>query len=155
MLVALRADRMADVSAHPAFARLIERGLHLLGAMDEEGLREAIEAPARQSGLIIQAGLVDLLVREVQDEPGALPLLSHALVETWKRREGNTLTVAGYRASGGIRGAVAQSAERVYARVDVAHRPLLRDVVLRLLAPGVGGRTGAQPGAASADRHRP
>ena len=56
----------------------------------------------------------------MQGEPGALPLLSHALRETWKRREGRTLTVAGYRATGGIRGAVAQSAERLYARVDAS-----------------------------------
>jgi hypothetical protein len=34
-------------------------------------------------------------------------LLSHALLETWKRREGSNLTVDGYRESGAIRGAVA------------------------------------------------
>ena len=86
--------------------------------MSEQGLRDAVEAPARQAGLLIEAGLVDLLVGEVEGTPGALPMLSHALMETWKRREGNTLTVAGYAATGGIRGAVAQSAEQVYASVD-------------------------------------
>ena len=63
--------------------------------MSEQGLREAVEAPARQAGLLIEPGLVDLLVGEVEGTPGALPMLSHALLETWKRREGNTLTVAG------------------------------------------------------------
>ena len=105
----------------------------------EHGLREAVEGPARQAGLLIEPGLVDLLVREVEGDPGALPLLSHALLETWKRREGSTLTVAGYRASGGIRGAVAQSAERLYARVDADSAPLLRDLVLRLVSPGTEG----------------
>ena len=65
---------------------------------------------------MVEPGLVDLLVAEVARDPGALPLLSHALQETWRRREGRTLTVAGYRDSGGINGAVAQSAERLYAR---------------------------------------
>ena len=60
---------------------------------------------------------MDLLVREVRDDPGALPLLSHALLETWRRREGNTLTVDGYHATGGIHGAVAQSAEQLYGSV--------------------------------------
>ena len=92
--------------------------------MSEQGLREAIETPARQRGLLIEAGLVDLLVAEVEETPGALPMLSHALVETWNRREGNTLTVAGYAATGGIRGAVAQSAESVYARIDPGQRPI-------------------------------
>lgn len=137
--VALRADRLADLSAHPSASRLLERGLYLVGGLDEDGLRAAIEGPARQSGLVVEPGLVDLLVAEVREDPGALPLLSHALLETWKRREGSTLTVDGYRASGGIRGAVAQSAERLYAGVDATQRELLRDLLLRLVSPGPHG----------------
>ena len=125
--------------AYPGFARLLERGLHLLGAMSEQGLREAVQAPARQAGLLIEAGLVDLLVGEVEGTPGALPMLSHALLETWKRREGNTLTVAGYTATGGIRRAVAQTAEQVYATIDPEHRQMLRDLVLRLVTAGAEG----------------
>ncbi len=135
LVVVLRADRMGEVPAHPELARLVERGLYLLGAMSEDDLRAAIAGPARQAGLPLEAGLVDLLLREVQGEPGALPLLSHALRETWLRREGRTLTVAGYQASGGIRGAVAQSAERVYEHVGPLAQPLLRDLLLRLVAP--------------------
>ena len=119
VVVALRADRLADLSAYSAFSRLVERGLYLVGGLDEAGLRLAVVGPARQAGLILEPGLVDLLVTEVRDDPGALPLLSHALLETWKRREGSTLTVDGYRASGGIHGAVAQSAERLYAQVEL------------------------------------
>lgn len=139
LVLAMRADRLAEVSAYPNFARLLESGLHLLGAMSEQGLGEAVQAPARQAGLLIEAGLVDLLVREVQDTPGALPMLSHALLETWQRREGNILTVAGYAATGGIRRAVAQSAESVYASIDPGHRQLLRDLVLRLVTAGPEG----------------
>jgi WD40 repeat protein/DNA-binding SARP family transcriptional activator len=139
VVLAMRADRLADVAAHPGFARLLESGLHLLGALSEQGLRDAVEAPARQAGLLIEAGLVDLLVGEVEGTPAALPMLSHALLETWKRREGNTLTVAGYTATGGIRRAVAQSAEEVYASIDPGHRPMLRDLVLRLVTAGTEG----------------
>jgi WD40 repeat protein/DNA-binding SARP family transcriptional activator/energy-coupling factor transporter ATP-binding protein EcfA2 len=139
VVIALRADHLAHLSAHAEVARLVERGLYIVGGLGEEGLAEAIEAPARQAGLVVEAGLVDLLVREVKDDPGALPLLSHVLLETWRRREGNTLTVAGYRASGGIHGAVAQSAEALYADVAVDQRHTLRDLVLRLVAPGPQG----------------
>jgi DNA-binding SARP family transcriptional activator/WD40 repeat protein/energy-coupling factor transporter ATP-binding protein EcfA2 len=139
VVIALRADHLAHLSAHAEFARLVERGLYIVGGLGEEGLAQAIEAPARQAGLVVEAGLVDLLVREVKDDPGALPLLSHVLLETWRRREGNTLTVSGYRASGGIHGAVAQSAEALYAHVAVDQRHTLRDLVLRLVAPGPQG----------------
>jgi WD40 repeat protein len=133
LVIALRADRLGDVSAHPDFARLIEPGLHLLSAMSEADLRAAIEGPARQVGLLLEPGLVDLLVREVEGEPGALPLLSHALHQTWQRREGRTLTVDGYQQTGGIRGSVAQSAEAVYDQVPEEQRSLLRDLLLRLV----------------------
>jgi WD40 repeat protein len=135
LVVALRADRLGDVSAHPGFAHLIEPGLHLLGAMSPADLRAAIEGPARQAGLLLEPGLVDLLIREVEGEPGALPLLSHALRETWQRREGRTLTVEGYQRTGGIRGAVAQSAEAVYDQIPDEQRARLRDLLLRLVTP--------------------
>lgn len=139
VVVALRADHLADLTAHTAFSRLVERGLYLVGGLDEAGLRQAVVGPARQAGLLLEPGLVDVLLTEVRDDPGALPLLSHALLETWKRREGNTLTVDGYRATGGIQGAVAQSAELLYAQVEPGLREALRDLVLRLLSPGTKG----------------
>jgi DNA-binding SARP family transcriptional activator/WD40 repeat protein/energy-coupling factor transporter ATP-binding protein EcfA2 len=139
VLVTVRGDRLAQVTEHAGFSRLVEGGLHLVGALDEPGLRQAIERPAEQAGLVIEHGLVDLLVHEVRDDPGALPLLSHALLETWQRREGNTLTVDGYRASGGIHGAVAQSAEQLYAHIEPEQRRQLRDLVLRLVSLGAEG----------------
>ena len=139
VLLSLRGDRLSQVTEHVGFSRLVEQGLHLVGALDDAGLRDAIERPARQAGLLLEPGLVELLVREVRDDPGALPLLSHALVETWQRREGNTLTVEGYHASGGIHGAVAQSAELLYSKVEPEQRHQLRDLVLQLVSPGVDG----------------
>jgi WD40 repeat protein/DNA-binding SARP family transcriptional activator len=133
VVVALRADRLGEVTGHPGFARLIERGLHLLAAMSEPDLRSAVEGPARRAGLLLEPGLVDVLVQEVSGEPGALPLLSHALAQTWERREGRTLTVAGYRAAGGIRGAVARTAENVYQGLAAEQQQGLRDLMLRLV----------------------
>jgi WD40 repeat protein/DNA-binding SARP family transcriptional activator len=139
VILTLRGDRLSQVTEHADFSRLVERGLHLVGSLDEAALRAAVTGPAEQAGLVLQPGLVDLLVREVRDDPGALPLMSHALLETWRRREGNTLTVDGYHASGGIHGAVAQSAEQLYGSVDADDRHLLRDLVLRLVSPGIDG----------------
>ena len=139
VVLAIRGDYTGELADHPALAALVERGLFLLGAMSDEGLRAAIERPARQHGLLLEPGLTDLLVREVEGEPGALPLLSHALRETWLHHEGRTLTVAGYQASGGIRGAVAQSAEALYGNLPDSERADLRELVLRLVVPGPEG----------------
>ncbi|MEO6413911.1 MAG: BTAD domain-containing putative transcriptional regulator, partial [Pedococcus sp.] len=139
LIMTLRADRLGEVSRYPAFAHLVERGLHLLGPMEADALRRAIEGPADQAGLRLEPGLVDLLVREVEGAPGALPLLSHVLRQTWTRREGSTLTVAGYTATGGIQEAVSQSAESVFRGMTARQQGMLRDLMLRLVVPGDSG----------------
>ena len=139
LVVAVRADHVADLGSDPALARLAEAGLHLVSPLVGERLREAIEGPARGAGLRLEHGLVDLLLRDSEDEPGALPLLSHALAETWLRREGRLLTVAGYREAGGIRGAVARSADRLYEGLAPGERTSLRWTLLRLVATSPDG----------------
>jgi WD40 repeat protein/DNA-binding SARP family transcriptional activator len=139
LVLALRADHLGDLAPYPEIARVLEDGLYLLGPMSEPGLRSAIEGPARRAGLRLEPGLVDLLIRDVEGEPAALPLLSHVLRETWERREGPTLTVAGYRATGGIRQAVSRSAESLYDAMDPAERTQLRSLLLRLVMPTEDG----------------
>ncbi|MDX6324969.1 MAG: hypothetical protein QOK15_1323 [Nocardioidaceae bacterium] len=139
LVLALRADHLGDLAPYPEIARVLEDGLYLLGPMSESGLRSAIDGPARRAGLRLEPGLVDLLVRDVEGEPAALPLLSHVLREIWERREGPTLTVAGYRGTGGIRQAVARSAESLYDAMDPAGRAQLRSLLLRLVMPSEGG----------------
>lgn len=139
LVLSLRADHLGDLAPYPRIRRVIEDGMLLLGPMGEPGLRRAIEEPALRVGLRLEPGLVDLLVREVQGEPAALPLLSHVLQETWQRREGPTLTVSGYRATGGVRHAVAQSAETLYEAMDDAQRARLRSLLLRLVQRTEGG----------------
>lgn len=139
VVLALRADRLGELSTHLGFARLVESGLYLLSSMSGDNLRAAIEGPARQAGLRLEPGLVDLLVRDVEGEPGALPMLSHVLRQTWERREGPTLTVEGYRATGGIQDAIAQSAEDLFAHFDAHQQTQARALLMRLVAPGVDG----------------
>lgn len=139
LVLCMRTDHLGDLAPYPDIARLLEEGLYLLGPMDEPDLRSAIEGPARRAGLRLEPGLVDLLVREVEGEPAALPLLSHVLRETWARREGPTLTLDGYRATGGIRDAVSRTAESLYDAMDNDRRNHLRSVLLRLVMPTEGG----------------
>ena len=139
LVLALRADHLGDLAPYPEIARVLEEGMYLLGPMSEAGLRSAIEGPSRRAGLRLEPGLVDLLIREVEGEPAALPLVSHVLRETWERREGPTLTVAGYRYTGGIRQAVSRSAESLYDAMSPAERSQLRSLLLRLVMPTEDG----------------
>ncbi|HYN29316.1 MAG TPA: BTAD domain-containing putative transcriptional regulator [Dermatophilaceae bacterium] len=139
LVMGVRGDRLDELGGRPALARLAERGLRLLGPMTVEDLVRAIVGPADQAGLRLEPGLVDLLVREVEGQPAALPLLSHVLRETWSVREGRTLTVAGYRSTGGVRGAVARTAETLFHDLDTRAQSLLAQLMTRLVSTGEDG----------------
>ena len=138
VVIGLRADFYGACAGHAGLAAAVAGEQVLLGPMTETELRRAITEPARQSGLRLEPGLVDVLVGEVAGEPGALPLLAHALRATWHHRENRTLTLDGYRATGGVRGAIAATADDVLASLDEAGQDLARHVLLRLVEPGEG-----------------
>ena len=136
VVLAMRSDRMAEVGDHPVLARILEQGLFILGGLSAEGLATVIEQPAAQHGLLVEPGLIELFLRDLAESPVAMPLFSHALAQTWGRREGRTMTVAGYRASGGVGGALAHTAEAIYAELPEERRPVLRSLMLRLVVVG-------------------
>lgn len=138
VVAALRADFFGHGAAHKGLAGMLQAHPVVLGAMDEEGLRAAIEGPAAVAGLTLEPGLADVILRDVTGEPGGLPLLSHALAEVWSRRQSGTLTIDGYRAAGGVAGAIARTAEAVHGRLDPDQQRVARDIFVRLTELGQG-----------------
>ena len=136
VVVALRADFYGRFAAYPGLAAVLGENQVLVGAMQASELRRAVELPAGRVGLHVESELADALVDDVEGEPGALPLLSTALLELWQKRHDNALTLAAYRESGGVHGAVARMAEGTYARIPDEHRQLVRAVMLRLVGEG-------------------
>jgi WD40 repeat protein/class 3 adenylate cyclase len=138
VVVAVRADYYGDCAANPGLAGLLAATHLLVGPMDPGELRRAIELPARRAGLRLEPGLADAMIGEVTDEPGGLPLLSCALLESWQHRQGRTLTLAAYQQTGGVHGAVARLAERAWQQLDPDQQAVARRVLLRLTGPGQG-----------------
>ncbi|GAA1765435.1 hypothetical protein GCM10009747_27030 [Agromyces humatus] len=139
LLLTVRSDFLDECARLPHLGPAFTDGVHLVPSIGADGLREAIEGPARQAGLRLEPGLTELILRDAAGQAGALPLVSHALVETWLRRDGSTLTVAGYEESGGLSGAIAQSADRLYQRMTPAERTLCRSTMLRLVSLSADG----------------
>jgi WD40 repeat protein/transcriptional regulator with XRE-family HTH domain len=139
VVVALRADFYAHCADFGNLRQALAQHQEYIGPMSSEELRRAIEEPARRGQWEFEPGLVDLLLHDIGDEPGALPLLSHALLETWERRRGRTLTVSGYLAVGGVRGAIAETAEAVFKdQFDPHQQAIAREIFLRLTELGEG-----------------
>ncbi|MFG2882969.1 hypothetical protein ACGFYV_11815 [Streptomyces sp. NPDC048297] len=143
VVLGIRADFYEQCLGYPELADALQHRHMVLGPLTTSELREAVTGPAKAVGLELEAGLTELIVREVSaDGPrgahdaGVLPLLSHALLATWQRRKAGRLTLAGYRAAGGIQGAVAATAERAWTGLDPAARTAARLLLLRLVRLG-------------------
>jgi WD40 repeat protein/transcriptional regulator with XRE-family HTH domain len=143
VVIALRADFYPHCAQYPGLRQAVAAQQEYIGQMTLEELRRAIEEPARRSGWKLEPGLVEILLQDLttqgnhQPEPGALPLLSHALLATWERRQGRTMTRDGYAASGGVGGAIAETAESVFNdRLNGAQQDIARAVFLRLTELG-------------------
>lgn len=143
IILVLRADFYAHCARFDLLRRALSKHQEYIGPMTTLELRRAIEEPAKRGHWELEPGLVDLLLHDVgaeagrAPEPGALPLLSHALLATWQRRRGHKLTLSGYTASGGIRGAIAETAEAVFQdQLDPEQRIIARQIFLRLTELG-------------------
>ncbi len=138
VLLAVRADFYGRCAEHRALAEALGDANLLAGPMTPAELREVVVKPAAAAGLTVERALTTRLVEEITDAPGGLPLLSHVLLETWRRRRGKTLTLAGYEAAGGLDGAIAKTAEDVHSRFTDSEAATARRVLLRLISPGDG-----------------
>ncbi len=138
VVVSLRADHYGRCAAYPALARLIGSEQVLVGPLSSAELAAVVEHPAQRAGLRVEPALTEALVADAGREPGVLPLLSTALLELWGLRDGGRLTLAAYRASGGLHGAIARLAETTFAELDPHRQQVTRALLLRLAGPGEG-----------------
>jgi WD40 repeat protein/serine/threonine protein kinase len=140
--IALRADFYGVCAAFPWLSERINESQLLVGPMSRQELRDAITIPAQRAGLRLEDGLADTILDDAggggSAGGGALPLLGHALMETWIRRRGSTMTAEGYQAAGGVTGAIAQRAEEVFTQLSPTDQAAARHLLLQLINPGEG-----------------
>jgi WD40 repeat protein len=144
VMLGVRADFEARCADYPQLAGPVQ-DRYLVTAMTGRQLRMAITEPAKKAGSTVDGDLTGLLLAEMRNgQPGTfgagvLPLLSHALDQSWRSRTGQALTLADYERTGGIDGAVAASAQRAYDRLTPPQQAAARQVFLRLTATSSDG----------------
>ena len=138
VVIGVRADFYGHCGRHAGLVDALRDAQVMVGPMTTDELRTVIVEPAVRLGCRVEAALVTRLVADAVGQPAVLPLVSHALLETWRRRQGITLTVAAYEAAGGIQNAIAHTAESAYAELDPDRQASVRQIFLRLTALGEG-----------------
>jgi WD40 repeat protein/transcriptional regulator with XRE-family HTH domain len=162
VVLALRADFYDHAIRYPGLAKALQSRQVVLGPMTAEQVRRSVIEPARLARVSVEEGLVGLLLADLAPqeappgdlqeagtagtagpaatagvagayEPGALPLLSHAMRATWEHSKGSTLSIADYLASGGIKDALTQTAEQAHGSLSPDQQQLARRLFLRLV----------------------
>jgi len=141
VVIVLRADFYAMAIGESALLPVLAGSQVVVGPMTPDEVRRAVVEPARIAGCEVDDELVEVLIRDLTPhgappgelDAGALPLLSHALSVTWHRAARRRLTVGDYLATGGVAGAVAQSAEAVLAALPGRQQQLTGRMFLRMV----------------------
>ncbi len=136
VLLAMRADFMAQALSHRPLADALQEASFVLGPMGRDEIRNAIEKPARLQGVIFEPGLVDRLLDDVGEAPGNLPLLQFALTLLWQEQNRGWLTHEAYEEIERVGGALTHYANGFYARLHLQQQVQLRRIFLQLVQPG-------------------
>jgi formylglycine-generating enzyme required for sulfatase activity len=145
VLSTVRADFLDRIDQLPRLSALSNQRCkrYLLPTITPEGLREAIELPARLAGLDVSE-VTTVMLEEAKEEPGALPLVENALLELWRQRSDGKLSGAVYRQRNGLAGMLSQGADALLARIEAAMpragRAGALELLLALTRFSAGGR---------------
>ncbi|HUQ60994.1 XRE family transcriptional regulator [Lentzea sp.] len=133
VVIGVRADYYGHCARHPELVEALESAQLLVGPMTPDELRLAITEPAAAAGAKVETALLARLMADAVGQAAVLPLLSHALAETWQHRRGMTLTLAGYEEVGGLDHAVARTAQEVYDGLSPRQQAQAKEILLRLV----------------------
>jgi hypothetical protein len=142
LLLLLRADFFGDLMASELWPLEASERLEL-ASLPRSGLREAIIRPAAASGVHVEPVLVERLLHDCAQEPGALPLLQETMVLLWRRRDRRLLTLAAYEDVAGADGCILATALVMHADAALGsltskEQIVARRVLLRLVQLGDG-----------------
>ena len=132
VVLTMRADFWGECAAYRELSELMQAHQMLIGPMDGRELRRSMEQQASKVGLRFEADLAARILDDVSGEPGAMPLLQHALRELWRRRHGSWLSADEYRELGGVNLAISRTADSVYQALPASEQDQVRDIFVRL-----------------------
>ena len=146
VVVVVRADYLGRLIAYPPLKAALDAGPFTVGPMSEAELRLAVTGPAAEAGLVVEPAVAEAVIAELRDEAGGglgtgvLPLMSQAMAATWEHREGNELTLRGYRRAGGVADAVNRGAQAAYDALTASQQDAARLVFTQLTVITANGQ---------------
>lgn len=140
VILTMRSDFLGETQKHPTLNQLFSTQGFLVPTMDEAALREAIAKPAELAGHPLYEATINLLVNEALGREGALPLLQFALNRIWKGLIQGIEAAVTLKQIGGVGGALAGEAQRIFDDLSAEEQEIARRVFLELVQLGEGTR---------------
>jgi len=142
ILIALRADFYSDLISSTLWPIAATERIEIAPLRGIQ-LRRAIQQPARELGVELEAGLAERLVADAAEEPGALPLIQETMALLWAEMPDRRLSLSGYmRMSAedrsGLAVALEMKANATLASLSVTQQQIARRIFLRLIQFGEG-----------------
>ena len=154
IVVTMRADFLAELSPYPSLVKATKKHRPLIADMHVDELRQAIEQPAAQQGVVFETGLEEEIIKDVQGQAGYLPLLQYTLNLLWTMEQekgkiralsiSRTLNISTYRGLGGVRGALQKHVEQIYQALPAAERLAAQRIFLKLVEIGGDEESGTE-----------
>ncbi|QDL11904.1 hypothetical protein DP114_31965 [Brasilonema sennae CENA114] len=138
VIITLRSDFLGETQRHPALNQVIAELGVFVPAMSTEELRQAITKPASNAGHPLDNAVVSLLLKDTQGREGALPLLQFALTRIWDGLKIGVEPVKTLEQIGGVGGALADEAQRIYQSLNKQEKKIAQRVFLGLVQLGEG-----------------
>ncbi|MCC5644003.1 WD40 repeat domain-containing protein [Nostoc sp. CHAB 5824] len=138
LVTTMRADFLGNALSYRPFADVLRNADVKLGPMNREELTQVIEKPAQKLEVTFEAGLVERILDDVENQPGHLPLLEFALTELWNKRTAKQLTHKIYEEIGQVEGALARHADNKYGNLTDDKKEKVRRIFIQLVRPGEG-----------------
>jgi WD40 repeat protein len=139
LVLTLRADFLGIALDYQPMGKALQKyNPLLLTAMDKEELREVIEKPALKMKVELEEGLTNILINDVGNHPGRLPLLEFALTQLWTKQKNWYLTHQAYEEISGLEKALAQTADQVFQSLSPQEKRQAERIFIQLIRPGEG-----------------
>ncbi|WP_062295201.1 WD40 repeat domain-containing protein [Nostoc piscinale] len=142
IMATMRADFLDRFSPYPALVKATDNHRPIIAEMQQDELRLAIEQPAAHHGVVLETGLVEEIIKDVQGQAGYLPLLQYTLNLLWETEvktgsiNDRTLNLNTYRMLGGVRGALQEHIDKIYGAFSQPEQLATQKIFLKLVDIG-------------------
>jgi hypothetical protein len=143
----MRSDYQGDCAQFPGLPEALNRSQYLVPRLTREQRQEAIVRPLELVGAMATPRLINRLLNDAGDDPDQLPVLQHALLQTyrhWKGKADGPIDLADYDAVGGIANALGKHGDGILAGLAEDDRRLT-EKIFRSLTTSERGRMVRRP----------